>query len=132
MKTQKQILFFSLERKKASRIQEVCSSLGIQTKTVSGNQYDCSLGYLAGIAGVPAHGQDDGDTFQSPLLLPVMTEMMVFSGITSEELDTFLDAYRAAGIPPIALKAILTPTNVFWSAKKLYRELQAEHLRMSK
>lgn len=127
MKEKKQILCFSVEHKKETRIQDVCRKLGIQTKTVSGEQYGCALGYLAGIPGIPVIGQDEDFQGRPPLSSPFMAEMLVFSGINSDELDVFLEAYKDAGIPPVPLKAILTPTNVFWSAHKLYRVLWAEH-----
>ena len=44
-----------------------------------------------------------------------------------DELDVFLKAYREAGIPPVWLKATVTPHNMTWSAAQLYRELAEEH-----
>ena len=128
MDTQKIILISMNDNTKRSRIQSLCSTLGIGTKLISGNQFTYSLGYLGGIRGIPAHGQDDADPkISAPLSLSV-PEILIFQGMTSRELDVFLDAYKQAGIAPVALKAIITPTNVFWSVHKLHRELQAERL----
>ena len=55
------------------------------------------------------------------------TEMLVFSGMDSEMIDTFLDQYKKASIPPIGLKAIITQHNIFWTAEELYKELFKEH-----
>ena len=131
MHTQKLILLFQMDSNKISRIQTLCQKLGFQTKVVSGNQFRYSLGYLAGINGIPMHGQDDTADTPSALLSPGVGEMLVFSGISSDELDLFLTAYREAGITPVACKGVLTPTNVFWSVNKLYKNLLAEHIKFS-
>ena len=52
--------------------------------------------------------------------------MMVFSNM-ADMLDQFLSEYKKAGIPPIGLKAVITPHNIFWSAEDLYKELFKEH-----
>ena len=57
--------------------------------------------------------------------------MMIFSGMSSEQLDVFLKSYRESGISPIGCKGILTPNNVFWTAEELFQELWKEHLAMN-
>ncbi|MDD7669048.1 MAG: DUF3783 domain-containing protein, partial [Agathobacter sp.] len=58
------------------------------------------------------------------------TEMMVFSGMNPQQVDAFLAEYKATGGQPVALKAIVTPHNVFWTADALFRELMKEHFRL--
>lgn len=53
-------------------------------------------------------------------------QMMVLYGFTNERLDEFLRNMRRAGIPRIALKAIVTPYNVSWTFRQLYEELERE------
>lgn len=53
-------------------------------------------------------------------------QMMVLYGFTNERLDEFLRNMRRAGIPRIALKAIVTPHNVNWTFRQLYEELERE------
>lgn len=53
-------------------------------------------------------------------------QMMVLYGFTNERLDEFLRNMRRAGIPRIALKAIVTPHNVNWTFRQLYEELEKE------
>ena len=55
-------------------------------------------------------------------------EMVVFAGISSRELDIFLDRYRKSGVAPIALKSVATDTNRTWTVEKLYSELAKEYL----
>ena len=57
-------------------------------------------------------------------------EMMIFSNLSDLHLDTLLKTLRTSGIPPVALKAVVTETNINWPLKKLYANLLMEHLQM--
>lgn len=120
MANKAQILLFHVEPGKAKQIEAVCRSLKLQTVKVKPSSYNQKLGYLAGITGF----NRENTTYQGP---DFPSEMMVFSGMDSDTVDAFLAKYKEASIPPISLKAILTPHNVFWSADNLYKELFREH-----
>ena len=45
-------------------------------------------------------------------------------------LEGMLQGWRAAHIPPVALKAMLTDTNAAWTAPALYAEIAKEHAAM--
>ncbi len=67
----------------------------------------------------------------SPAVLPSASSpleepMMVFCGLSSEQLSLFLDLMRRLEITGIALKAVLTPTNQSWTSRQLYEELKKE------
>ena len=53
--------------------------------------------------------------------------MLVFCGMTHEKLDHLLTTMERAGLPRIALKAVLTPTNGTWTSQQLWTELRREH-----
>ena len=55
-----------------------------------------------------------------------LPEFMIFNGFADEELDEFLHAYRAAGIPKIQLKAVVTPFNIGWTLYELIERLKEE------
>ncbi len=114
------ILLFHVEPKKITQIEAICRPLKISVVKVKMTSYSQQLGYLAGITGF--HRQNtayQGADFPS--------EMLVFSGMDSDAVDLFLKKYKEASIPPIGLKAILTPHNIFWTAESLYKELWKEH-----
>lgn len=114
------ILLFHVEADKAKRIETLCRRLGIRASKVKLSSYSQKLGYLAGISGFRRENVSyTGSDFPS--------EMMVFSGMNSDLLDCFLEEYKKASIPPIGLKAVLTPHNIFWSAEDLYKALFKEH-----
>lgn len=114
-----QVLLFRVEPVKATQIESLCRNLGICTSRINISDYSQKLAYLAGIPGFPREDKDyTGPEFPS--------EMMVFSNM-ADRLDQFLSEYKKAGIPPIGLKAVITPHNIFWSAEDLYKELFKEH-----
>ena len=57
---------------------------------------------------------------------PFTGEMMVFCGFASDDLDTFIQGYKATNIPRVELKAVLTQYNADWTPKKLFEELNKE------
>ena len=109
-----------MDDNKTSLIRTLCANLNVRLVRIYRPQYGESIGALAGIpiyrlTNEPYRGEDFSQ------------EMMVMCGFQSDELDTFLKAYREMGIPPVWLKATLTPHNMNWSGAELYRELAEEH-----
>lgn len=117
------ILEFRMEQNKHEAIAEICERLGIQTIEVPRRDYAQKLGALAGIAGF----QREKKIYGGPEL---PAEMLVFSGMNSDQLDAFLAEYRACGLPVIGLKAVITADNVFWDVEMLFQELLSEHMKM--
>lgn len=121
MKNKRKVLLFHVKKEKCEQIKELCREFEMDAVTVDPRQYLEPLGVIAGIEGIPHSGKIyQGTDF--PM------EMMVFSGMPQELLDIFLKKYRECSIDPIALKAIVTPTNIFWNAAQLYQELAREHM----
>lgn len=121
MKSQQTILLFEMEENKEKQIAALCQKLNIRVVHVAKEDYGQKLGCLAGIQGFgreAARCQGKG----------IPAEMLVFSGMDSEQVDEFLKEYKEAGIAPIGCKAIITPNNVFWTAEELFRELLQEHM----
>lgn len=114
------ILLFDISEEKKKSIQAVCQPLGIQVRQVPPKDCSQSLGVLAGIQGFTKKKMSGQGT-----ALP--GEMLVFSGVDSDQVDRFLEAYRSCGIAPVRLKAVLTPYNINWTPGQLYAELQREH-----
>ena len=115
------ILTFGLEKEKLRAVRITAQRNQIQVKEISRRDYSQKLGALAGIQGFSKEKVNyNGPDF--PL------EMMVFSGIDSAQMDTFLADYKKIGAQPVPLKAIITPHNIFWTAEALFKELWKEHL----
>lgn len=113
------ILLFHVEKQKEQQIKELCEQRGDTCVTISPKNYGQQMGYLAGITGFSKKVTKGCEEFPE--------EMLVFSGFTKEKMEEFLDEYQKVPISRIALKAILTPHNIVWSAEALYKELEKEH-----
>lgn len=81
----------------------------------------------------PGHKELMGErTGAGPGELPVIPEeVMVLKQFSSQRLDMLLAGLRRAGVPRIALKAVLTEHNSDWTFYHLYQELKEEHETMT-
>ena len=116
------LLAFAVSDDRLSRLRFCCLKLGITVTSVSPTDYAQPLGALLGL-------QERVDA--SPESLPV-GEMLVMAAFDDALVNRFLAALRQLRIPPFRLKAMLTPTNVTWTAGRLYAELSAEHAAMGR
>lgn len=113
------ILAYNLDSMMASRLGALCQSQGIRLRPVAPREYALPVGALAGIP-----------VSAPPKASPVMgfrEPMLVLCHILSPQLDALLAGMREAGLPRVALKAVLTPYNVAWSSIQLRDELMHEH-----
>ncbi len=115
------ILLFNISEDKKKKIGELCKKLGIDVVSVHRTLYAQKLGYLAGITGF----KKDNAVYMGSEL---PAEMMVFSGMSSEQVEVYLKKYREAGIESIGCKAVITADNIFWTAESLFKELMIEHM----
>ena len=115
------ILTFGLGKEKIKVVRSIAQKNRIQIKEISRKDYNQKLGALAGIQGFAKEKVIyNGPDF--PL------EMIVFSGIDSAQIDSFLADYKQTGAQTVPLKAIITPQNIFWTVEALFKELWKEHL----
>ena len=115
------ILTFGLGKEKIKVVRSIAQKNRIQIKEISRKDYNQKLGALAGIQGFAKEKVIyNGPDF--PL------EMIVFSGIDSAQIDSFLTDYKQTGAQTVPLKAIITPQNIFWTVEALFKELWKEHL----
>ena len=115
------ILTFGLGKEKIKVVRSIAQKNRIQIKEISRKDYNQKLGSLAGIQGFAKEKVIyNGPDF--PL------EMIVFSGIDTAQIDTFLADYKQTGAQPVPLKAIINPQNIFWTVEALFKELWKEHL----
>ena len=115
------ILTFGLGKEKIKVVRSIAQKNRIQIKEISRKDYNQKLGALAGIQGFAKEKVIyNGPDF--PL------EMIIFSGIDSAQIDSFLADYKQTGAQPVPLKAIITPQNIFWTVETLFKELWKEHL----
>ena len=128
------ILLFHVNILKQNQIAMLAREMGLELAAVAPEDYGRVIGVLAGTikqngpvkktAGKMLTGNASAERTSGNH--DFSDEMMVFCGISSEQLDAFLLKYRQAGISPIALKAVLTPFNAMWTPGMLCAELKKE------
>jgi hypothetical protein len=120
------LLTYNLKPGTEAGIARICRDLGIRVRTVNPGEYALPIGALAGIPVAAAKAPE------APPGPPFDDEMLVMCHMMSNELDALLRAMRDAGMPRIALKAVLTPINVLWNSTDLHSELAREHSEMQR
>lgn len=113
------LLAFELKPDTNAAVQEICTRLSIEKIDIAQRDYAQKLGYLAKVSGFAREkiAYTKG-AFSS--------EMLVFSGMNSDQVDAFLAEYKQTGLPDIGLKAIVTMYNIFWTAEMLFHALRRE------
>ncbi|MDD7740213.1 MAG: DUF3783 domain-containing protein [Fusicatenibacter sp.] len=114
----------------AAALKPVLLKLKIRVKTVDPSLYGKPIGSLLGKSdptdAKEEHSAENSEAKNNPLTEP----MMVLSGFSNARLDLFLREMRAAKVPSIPLKAVVTSQNQTWDSFHLYEELKAEHAAM--
>lgn len=121
----KLIMFFTKDVNKSEQIINLCKKLDIRTRKIKPSDINMEAGALAGIKTLGIKKEKE----KAPVGYE-MSEVMIFSGISSSDLDIFLEEYKKENIAPIALKAVLTPYNISWTLYELIAELQRERIQM--
>lgn len=138
MEHSQKLLLIQIKEPKASQIRALCKRLDIRPVAVASRDFWKTLGSLAGVKGFAGSFTPEKALLHpaagaaAPLAANLMppSEILVFCGMTSDDLDRFLETYRTAGIEPVGLKAVITPANIRWDVPTLCRELLREQAQL--
>jgi aminoglycoside phosphotransferase (APT) family kinase protein len=115
-----QVLLFSFRpEERTMRIIRYLTAQDVSVRTVQAAELGETLGYLFSLPGYEKRSALAFGTASVP-------EMLVMHGFDQAMLDAFLRFFREEGVRRVELKAVLTPTNAFWTAAELSRHLAAE------
>ena len=128
-----------------AKLKGVLVRMGIRIKNIGPEQINQKVGYLAGMSGFTETAKDasqgeekEKEQPESEKLsgrkepaLSIPEEMLVMKNFTNRRIDELLMNLRKAGVPKIALKAVITEQNSQWTFYQLYGELKSEHAAMS-
>lgn len=112
------ILAVHFPAKKLAKLRMAAMRQGAQVRVVEKWEYLNAVGSLTGDLG-SFESFYDGEDFPG--------ELLVFAHFSDTQLNLFLQAMRAAKLPPVALKAVLTDENMGWNVLELREELLKEH-----
>ena len=99
-----------------AKLRQIFLMLRVRIRPVEADQYGLTLEELL-----------DRSEEKAPVEEEFSDPMLVFCNLPHEKLDHLLTAMGRAGLPRIALKAMLTPTNRTWTSQQLWTELRREH-----
>ena len=105
-----QILLYNFkDENRLRQIRRYLNRQKISLRMVQPSEYLESLGFLFEIPGFAKNSVFNlGQNFQE--------EMMVLNGFSSQQLDEFLAFFKENSLPPVALKAVLTPADTCQAA----------------
>ena len=113
------VLMYNCNDEQWAKLRQIFLMLRVRIRPVEADQYGLTLEDLLGRSEEKATVEEE---FSDP--------MLVFCNLPHEKLDHLLTAMGRAGLPRIALKAMLTPTNRTWTSQQLWTELRREHAAM--
>ena len=110
------ILTFNLNENRLSKLRFLCMKLGLAVKAVPTEDFCQPIFALCGmtepVEAAPAEGFPE--------------ELLIFCHMDNAAVNRFLQTAKQMRYAPVALKAILTPTNAEWTPVQLCRELKDE------
>ena len=110
------ILTFNLSDARLSKLRFLCMKLGAVVKAVPAEDFCQPIGALCGLA----------ESAEAAPAEAFSEEMLVFCHMDNAAVNRFLQTAKQMRFAPVALKAILTPTNAEWSPAQLCQELKQE------
>lgn len=113
------VLLYNCSGPQWARLRQVLVMQRLRMKAVEPGQYGLPLTQLL-------EGSEETTGVEEEFSDP----MLVFCSLTGPKLDQLLGAMKRAKLPPIPLKAVLTPSNRDWTSQQLWQELRREHQAM--
>lgn len=110
------ILTFNLSETRLSKLRFLCMKLGLAVKAVPAEDFSQPIGALCGLT----------DRIDAAPAEAFPEEMLIFCHMDNTAVNRFLQTTKQMRFAPVALKAILTPTNAEWTPAQLCKELQEE------
>ena len=111
------VFVYNLMFNKMGAVAKACRAIGAEIVNISNDDIHKSIEHLVDPIKSARPGKDCDEN---------ITELLIFDGFNSNNLDDFLDAYKGTQAPPVVFKAMVTPVNLKWSPAYLYSHLQSE------
>ena len=115
------LLYGFTDEEKENKIKTVLKRMKIKTKSISEEMMSQKVGYLVEMPSFK-------ETVSKEPVEAFDQEVMVMQGIQNKRMNEILSNFKAENIEKIALKAIVTPYNMFWTFSRLCKTIQKDHL----
>ena len=111
------VFIYNLTFNKMAALTRTCRAIGADIVNISSDDIHKSIEHLIDNSKSAKAGMDCDEN---------ISELLIFDGFNSENLDDFLDVYKGTQAPSIVFKAMVTPVNLKWSPAYLYSHLKSE------
>lgn len=92
------VLLYNLDSEKGRQIKTLCLTLKLRARSVAQEDFPQPLESVLGLAS-RKDSPEEGEPFSD--------ELLVMAGLSSRQMDSFLQGFRRKKIPPVDLKAVL-------------------------
>lgn len=120
----KMILAYNFSDERLSGVKRSAVAVKAAVKAVPAESFGEKIGNLIGLPGFEQDSSVPESVFQD--------EMLLMSGFDSADIDMLIKALRKYGVGRVALKAIVTETNIGWSSAELHDAVKADHEEMQR
>lgn len=126
------IFTYGVDDKKSFLIANLCNGQGIEYRRMKEEDRFQKIGWIAGYSGYVKNENKHVPLESKKETVPAgngkkQPEVMIFSALSEKQLEAFLEGYKAMGIEPVSLKAVVTKHNENWTFDELVQELIREH-----
>ncbi len=118
------VLLYNFSEERLQGVKRSLIPIRAMAKTVEKADYNKKLGRLVGLEGYEGGEGGDVQDFDE--------ELLVMYGFDSGDIDLLIRSLRKYGVGRVALKAIVTGTNIDWNSYELYCAVRADHEEMQK
>lgn len=118
------VLLYNFSEERLQGVKRALVPLKALAKEIPSEQFGQKLGFLIGAEGYEADMNPEAEPFSD--------EMLVMYGFDSGDIDMLLRSLRKYGVGRVALKAVITPTNIDWNSSELFFAVKADHEEMQK
>lgn len=120
----KTVLLYNFSEERLAKVKAAVMLAKAGARVVGSDDFCRKLGFLIGAEGFDDSRDEQAGGFDE--------EMLVMSGFDSRDIDRLIKALRTTGVGRVALKAVVTPTNIGWNSVQLYRAVRADHDEMNR
>lgn len=119
------LLMYQMEEPRMQAVEGICAAIGVEPVRVDASSHAVPVGLLSGTADMGKLSAYAPDMRKRGSAEAIDEEMIVLSDFTQEQFHTLLDALKELSVR-IALKAVETPFNQYWTGEMLQSELKKE------
>ena len=116
------LLTFNLNETRLSKLRFICMKLGLAVRPVPAEECCQPISALCGLT----------EQAEASPAEAFPEEMLIFCHMDNAQVNRFLQTAQQMRYAPVALKAILTPTNAEWTPVQLCAELKDERAAVMK